>query len=404
MSEKVDQQELTASSIFSFLWNRKKKLSLIVIVVTVAFALYSLIMPHEYQANASVLPSDENSGGTGLTSFLQSFAGGGMLLGGLGKSSESKVYVEILFSRANAKYIDDNLGISKREEFKETEIEEVYDFISQSIDAELEKSGIIFISVNIATSFLPSKSEIVSAKQLASDIANTAIDGLNWIVKERNVARSRKAIHYIEDEIFSYRHKLDSVENKLEEFQKENNILEIEEQMKAIVNQAVDAGSKLAEAESELNIAMLQFNPNSERIKILKKQVQFLKQQALKVQTGGTGNDMFSIPLPDVPELTREYANIYRDKKILEQVMLYLETQRHQEAIQEEKDVPVIQALDEAIPPTKRFSPSRAMFTLLGFMLSILFGSIYIVSRAVIKGQYFLKSANESEDTIKIQD
>ena len=40
-------------------------------------------------------------------------------------------------------------------------------------------------------------------------------------------------------------------------------------------------------------------------------------------------------------------------------VISYLETQRHQEAIEEEKAIPIIEVLDYAIKPDKRFAPKR---------------------------------------------
>ena len=56
----------------------------------------------------------------------------------------------------------------------------------------------------------------------------------------------------------------------------------------------------------------------------------------------------------------------------------YLESQRMQEAIQEERDLPTIQVVDPAIPPTKRIAPARSLMVMIGSIVS-LFGSIVII-------------------------
>jgi uncharacterized protein involved in exopolysaccharide biosynthesis len=75
------------------------------------------------------------------------------------------------------------------------------------------------------------------------------------------------------------------------------------------------------------------------------------------------------------------YLNLVRDIKILEQVNAYLESQRMQESIQEERDVPTIQVIDPALAPEKRSAPSRVWMVLLGGAVSFLIGIMYLVLR-----------------------
>ena len=51
-------------------------------------------------------------------------------------------------------------------------------------------------------------------------------------------------------------------------------------------------------------------------------------------------------------------------------VLTYLETQKHQEAIQEEKDIPVVQVLDTAIEPRFKYSPSRGKILFISTFIS----------------------------------
>ena len=205
-------------------------------------------------------------------------------------------------------------------------------------------------------------------------------------MKENSNSSAKSSRIYIEGEIAKYSKQLDSVALLLQNFQETNNVLEIEEQTKAIVQSAIDIGSQIIKAEYELNLAKLQMTPNSEKVNILKEQVELLKSQYTQVQSGGLGSDKFSIPLSKVPDLARQFATLYRDRTILEKVILYLETQKHQEYIQEEKDTPVIEVLDEAYLPFKKSAPQRGLILILGTILFLVGTSIYVVYKAYKKG------------------
>jgi len=78
--------------------NSKKKIALIVGSISIITVIYSFIMPYSYESYSTIMPPSSSSSGGGLSSFLQNMSGGGLVLGGLGKSNTSLVYVDILSS------------------------------------------------------------------------------------------------------------------------------------------------------------------------------------------------------------------------------------------------------------------------------------------------------------------
>lgn len=386
-----EPKEFTFFNLIRLIKLNLKQLLIFVGVFTTAVVILSLIIPHDYVASSSLMPPKKDGGGGGLSSFIQNFTGGGLNLGSIGQSDQSKVFGEIIKSRTVAEYIIDKMKLKDMKEFKELNNDRLLKFIHSSISVDVDKSGIIYVFAKSSTGFFPGNQDGKKAAEFSSNLANYAVEGLDKVIKDRNMSSARRTKEYIEKEIVRYRSKLDTVETALEEFQKSKKVLAIDEQTQAIVKQAIEVGTLLAKADLERNLASLEYQTASPQYQFYDKQYQLLSDQYRRIQSGGlTENESFTIPLDDVPSLIKEYANLFRERKVIEQVMLYLETQRHQEAIQEKRDVPVVEVLDIAYPADERSSPKRSLMVMLGLVLSLVFASFYIAMTGLVKRTLFI--------------
>jgi uncharacterized protein involved in exopolysaccharide biosynthesis len=387
------QQEFTLLNLFKLVKYHKKFFISFVAISLIIVGLYSYIMPQEFHSVGTILPQQQSDRSSGLSTFLQSMSGAGnLLIGSTGQTSQLQVFAEILRSRTVASYIVDSLDLMKYPNFKGLSKNELSQLIKSMLDITVERSGIIIVTAAISTPYFPKQENIESAKALASKIANTAISGLDYVIRQKSITTAKKTRLYIENELEKYDKRLDSLENILEEFQSKNKVLLLEEQTNAILSQSVSAGTELSKAQIDLSIAEQEYEPNSPTIKSYRKIVDFLKNQYGKIQQGGlTTNDEFSIPLSKIPKLYRDYIDLSRDRKIIEQVILYLETQRHQEAIQEQRDIPLVEPLDLALKPETRYAPNRKLMILVGLVISTFFAIALISIYGMIKGQIYLK-------------
>lgn len=387
------QQEFTLFNLFKLVKYHKKFFLLFVIISLIIVGLYSYIMPQEFHSMATILPQQQSDRSSGLSSFLQNMSGAGnLLIGTGGQPSQIQVFAELLRSRTVASFIVDELDLTNHPNFRKLSKIEVAEIVKSMLDISVERTGIISVTAIISTPYFAKQKEIDTAKILTSRIANTAILGLDYVIRQKSITTAKKTRLYIESELGRYYKRLDSLENIMEEFQSKNKVLLLEEQTNAILNQSVSAGTDLGKAQIDLSIAEQEYEPNSPTIKSYKKIVDFLKNQYSKVQHGGlTSNDEFSIPLSKIPKLYRDYIDLSRDRKIIEQVILYLETQRHQEAIQEQRDIPLVESLDLALKPESRYAPNRKLMMLLGFVISTFFAISFISIYGMIKGQIYLK-------------
>ncbi|MDQ1266448.1 MAG: hypothetical protein QG635_1600 [Bacteroidota bacterium] len=393
-----EQQVFSLGILWRLIKLRKKFIAITVFSVTALIIVYSYITSYEYQTSATILPPKQESGG-GLSGFLQSLSGG-LMLGGGGQSNQSQIFSDMITSRSNAIYISNKLDLFNKPSYSKLDSETIFSMVRSMISVDIDKTGLVSVTAKTNTPYFSNKKDKDEAKKFAATIANAAVQGLDYLMHRKNVSSARKTREYIEKELVEYNKRLDSIENNIQIFQQDNKILSIDDQTQTMLSQLVSVGAELSKTEIELNLARQDYNENSPLVQSYKHTIDLLKEQFNKMQSGGmVKTDAFSIPFKQVPELTKKYTNLLRDQKILEQVILYLETQRHQEAIQEEKDVPLIELLDEAIPPSSQSAPNRKMMLVLSVLLSFILSTGIVVFLAFKKGTVYLNIvSNQSEN------
>lgn len=377
--------ELTNTSIkdlYSTYRRHRKTANIIFYTFLGLLILYLIIAPYKYSADASIMPPKQQSNQMNVGSMLQNMNIGAMSggLGSLQQSNLSLFYGEVIKSRSVANYIIDKLHLRKSmfyENLKEGQIQEI---VTQSIDVLVDRSGVIYLSVYVWTDLFPNSEAKDSAAILSSKIANTAVEALDFIIRQRANNISSKTKDFIAGEIQIYLNKLDSVQNLLQVFQSDKKVLELEEQTKAIVSQANELSVELAKAEVELNLAKKLYSENAQSLKVLQENYNTLRSQFNKIQTGGlTGEDYFSIPLKDIPSLIRQYTNLIREQKLYEQILAYLRTTYYQEAIAEKKDVPQVDVLDWATKPYKKDSPTYSLSIVIGLIIDFFIVFMFVI-------------------------
>ncbi|HMN25731.1 MAG TPA: GNVR domain-containing protein, partial [Ignavibacteriaceae bacterium] len=92
----------------------------------------------------------------------------------------------------------------------------------------------------------------------------------------------------------------------------------------------------------------------------------------------------YMLAFKDIPELGRELTSILREVKIQNEVYIFLQQQFYKEKIQENRDMPTVQILDEAVSPMKASAPRLIFSTLIGLIMSLLLSSSVFVFKKKI--------------------
>lgn len=340
----------------------------------VIFLYLFIISPVTYNAPVTILPPPEADQISGLGSLL-SGSGVGDFLTGKFAPGNSQLFLQILKSRTAAEYVirKNNLLDFYGEE---TEYEAIKK-INKDLNLDLSKEGIITLSVNLSSGFLPKIfSDIDSIKNLAARVSNSYVEALDSINREKVSYRAKRAREYIEYQLVQTKTELDSAEAKLMEFQKANKTISLPEQLTSVIESAAKLKAEMVS--TEIEIAMLEPNsrPDNKSLLALKKKLNQLQQEYEKFDID---SDDYLVAFSDVPELGMQLSKLVRTVKIKNEVYLLLQQQYYKERIQENRDVPTIDILDEAIPPEKYSSPRLIYNTVVGSVFALLFVSLVFI-------------------------
>lgn len=365
------------------IFNKSKIIFPAVLSVVIIFLVLNFIFPLTYNAEVSILPPEKNSEMGGLGALLGADGFSNMVTGGMGNAN-SQLFMEIIKSRNASLYVVEKFKLDKFYDVKNKII--AAKKLSGNLSIEVTKEGIIKLNVDVKTSFFPFlyKEKVESVRKLAASLSNGFVEALDKINRNKLSSKAKRAREYIETQLTVIKVKLDSVEQELTDFQKKNKTIALPEQLNAALETATKIKAEIVSSEIQLGIMQFNAKEDNRAYIALKNKLDELNYQYSKIESGG--ND-FLIAFENVPELGRQLARLMRDVRIQNEVYLLLQQQYYKEKIQENRDIPTIEVLDEAIPPLKATAPRPIFSSVLGgvFIFFILALIVVVKEKKIIE-------------------
>jgi tyrosine-protein kinase Etk/Wzc len=337
--------------------NLNKILKITVLSVAVIFTVLYFAFPVSFKAPVTVLPPEQNTGMGTLGTLLGSQDLSSLVTGGM-SNANSQLYMEILKSRSAAEYVVNKHDLTKY--YGEDNKYKAAMDLSDHLELEVNKEGILTLSVETKTSLFPLFSGgSDAARKMSAALSNSYIEALDKINREKLSSKARQARQYIEEQLKATRYQLDSVENRLMVFQKTNKAISLPEQVNAAIKAAADIKTEIVKTEIELGLMQVNLQEDNRALIALKNKLEELKSQYSKMEMGSQD---YLVAFKEVPELGKDLASLLREVKIQNEVYIMLQQQYYKEKIQETRDIPTVEILDEAIPPLKAAGP-RVIFS-----------------------------------------
>ncbi|HRP93743.1 MAG: hypothetical protein IT276_16610 [Ignavibacteriaceae bacterium] len=347
------------------------------------FLILLFIYPRTYQATVSILPPEQENSLGGFGALLGSGDFSNLLGGGM-SSASSQLFVEILKSRTAALYVVKKNNLVKF--FNTEDSIEAAEKLQKNLNTDITKEGIVNINVDVKSSFIPFIfNDSDSLKELSAKLSNSFVAALDSINREKLSSKARNARIYIESQIKETRFLLDSAEVALMNFQTKNKTIAIPEQIKAAIEASAQIKSEIIQTEMQLGIIKSDVSENNRLVVALNKKLQELKDQYSQFETG---SEDYLLAFKDLPTLGKDLAGLFRDVRIQNEVYVLLQQQYYKEKIQENREIPTIEILDEAIPPKKPVAPRVVYSSLVGaifIFLLLSIGSILIAKKFYIR-------------------
>lgn len=364
--KRIDEDVINLLDSIKVIYKRKYIIGIIIGIAFVSSIIYSLSLTKIYASTASILPPQRE--GSGIVSQLAGGLGG--IAGNfLGISSPPDMWMAILKSET----IKD--GVIKRFDlmnvFKIQNAEDARSILDGMVKISKSIEGVVSITVEDTD------------PQRAATLANAYVEELDRINQGIVMTSGRRTRVFVEARLKESGIELTKAEEAIRSFQETNKAVQLDVQSSKVMSAIGEVMGQVMAKEVELQTLLSYATPNNPQAEILRTQVEELKERLKELEGGKKipGNPSatdFFIPTTKIPNLTLQYARLMRNAKVQETLYELLTQQYEMARIQEAKDTPTVQLLDEAKLDKRRIRPQRKRIVLLSTVASGFF-ALFVV-------------------------
>lgn len=373
-----------------YIW--RKLVFIVTLVCFVLSVIIAFILPKEYKAVASILPSKKSSlfglFASPLGRALKEFA---PIAGVRVPVGEEYNYLAILNSRTAMERVVREFNLIKVYDIDDGSMEKAIKELRSNVDFELDDFGAIHIVVYDRDPIR------------AANMANFFVKVLKDINSRLSSEDARNIRIVIEKRYYQNLKDLEAAEDSLRVFQEKYGTVLLPEQAKASIIAAAELESRLIINEIKLGILEKQVSQYSPEIEMLKEEIRQLREKLKGFgSTGSSASQTVFLPFKEIPEKMKRYIDLYRNVELQAKLLEYLYPLYEQAKLEEAKVVSPVLVLDYAVPPEKKARPIRWLIVLsgiiLGFVLSVLIaifansGLKIDYTNSVVKYKYHLIS------------
>ena len=354
----------------------RKMIIIHVLIMGILAVCLSLIVPIWYKGSAAILPPSTEEESTGFSALLTQIPIPSSLLGLGGATQSASLVMAILQSRTIMEAVVHKFNLIER--YKSKNMEDAVRTLVDRCSFEVEEEGTICISVSARTGFFHPKDQVDEARVLAKDMTNFLIQQLDYMNKKLRTEKARNLRIFLEKRYDENLKDLADIEEALRVFQEKYGAISLPDQTIAAIE--VAASLKAEIISKEIEIGVLQQMVGSGHSDYTRAVAELLElEKGYRFFEIGDGKDEGGLfpPFEKIPEYGLEYARLYRDIKLQEILLEFLVPQYEQAKIQEAKDTPTIQVLDEAVLPIRKTKPKRALVVILAVLLSFIVSIFY---------------------------
>jgi len=359
----VREEEINLLDLLLVIAKRKGLIIKITFGVAIITAIISLILTPIYKAETKILPPQSSGGG--LASQLISQMAGGLDVSALGGKTPADQYIGMLSSNTVVDKIISRFNIMQEEGFNYKE--DARNFVLKKITnfSYDKKSGIITIAVQDKD------------PKRAADMANAFVEELKNFNKGLAITEASQRRLYYEEQLKDTKDALIKAENEMKAFQEKTGALRIDEQAKAIIGGIADLKAKVAAKEVELKVLRSFATPQNPDYQRVEEELKALRNELKKLEANEKGGHDPIMPTGRIPSVGLEYFRKLREVKFNETLYELLLKQYELAKLDEARDAVLIQVIDKATPPDKRFKPKRGLMVIIA-TFSALFISIFL--------------------------
>jgi uncharacterized protein involved in exopolysaccharide biosynthesis len=353
MVENPSASALGLLDLVIILAKRKKQVLGMPLIVAALSAAIALAVPDRFRASATLLPPQQQQ--PSAAALLSQLGGAAGMAGVSALKNPNDLYVGMLKSRTVA----DKL-------IKQFNLKEVYDTESPEKARKL---------LDEQTVIGPSKEGLIKIEvegkdpKLVAPLANAYVKELLNLMRDLSVTEAGQRRLFFEQQLERSKNNLTAAEISLKRALDERGVISVDAESHAVVETAARLKAQISAKEIQISSMRAFVTENNPDFKRANEEMVSLRTELSKLENGR------GKPSVDRNPSEAGLANIKLLRDVSYHKMLFELLAKQYEAarLDEAKEPSIIQILDSAIEPEKKFRPRRALIVITTFVLSLIF-------------------------------
>ncbi len=351
------------------------------LLFSIVAIIVSLLLPFWYTSTSRLMPPESQQNDLfSLASLVTNIPVELPGLGALG-TGPSDLYLAIMRSRNVRVAVLEKLDLQKY--FEADFLEDALQELDSRTHLDKTEENIIVVSCT------------ERSPEFAQKLVNTFLTELDRVNREVRKTSATQSREFIEKRLTQADADLRAAADGVVEFQKKYGAFDIEQQVKTQIETIAQLRAEAVLLEIERETLESYVTESHSQLKQMQIKSREMLERINDLQKGVSPieNDLL-LALNDVPELGKEYLFLQRDVEVQRVIYQLLMQQFEQSKIQEAKDSPTIQILDEPTLAQKRSSPKRGLIVVTSALASIILSFIIVWWKEIMID---LRATNESK-------
>ena len=334
---------------------------------------FAFLLPFRYTSTTSFIPP-ASVGGESSMAFLAagqlSAMGAGNLLGSI--KNPGDLYAGILRSHAIASELVKRFDLMNVFRVKkESQAEKI---LASSTDIIVDmRSSIVTVDVT------------AKSPEMAHDLAKGYMDALRDTNGRLALGQSSQRRLFFGQQLEKEKDDLADAEVELKKTEEQSGLIAPSGQTEAEITTIAQTQAQIAVREVQLAALRDSATEQNPEVIRLRSEIDDLQGQLARLQRGSGKESTAAIPTSKVPEIQLEYVRKEREVKYHEALFDMLSRQYEAARLDEARDAPVLQVLDEANYPDTKSSPKRSYYAAGGLAFGFIAGAAWVLIRPRIR-------------------
>jgi tyrosine-protein kinase Etk/Wzc len=327
------------------------------LVFTMVAVLIAFSMPNIYRADTKILPPQHaQAGAAALMAQLNGVAG---VVAGTGIRNPNDLYIGMLKSRVISDAIIRQFDLKKV--YGTDSLQSARQSLAESTTVINGKDGLINIEVDD------------EVPQRAAQIATAYTSELLRLTKVLALTEASQRRLFLERELQKSKDNLAESEAALNRTLDTHGVISVDMQSRAIAESSAQLRAQITAKEIQLSAMQAFVTTENLDFKKNQQQLRSMRDELEKLENGSPSNGS-QVTKSDKPS-GLENIKILRNAKYYQMLYEMLSKQYEIARLDEAKDATIIQVLEAAIEPERKFKPKRAVIAVVacsvGFLLAI---------------------------------